>query len=97
MIDRILELALSGLWPFCGTLILSIVWGLFTVFIGGGLINGVFNAFIVPVKVRHRTKRIVAHGWPPPYLDADGDHVEPPPIAVCRVRKDEGDTDSEIH
>ena len=62
---EILELALSGFWKFIG------FTTLFTISLQGilNLIVNCYNRYL-------RNRNIKRQGWPPEYLDADGDHVE---------------------
>lgn len=70
MINKILEIAFSGFWPFAGMMI---------------LLNGVAYFFVnMVVKMWVRFTRMLMvrkHGWPPAHLDADGDW-KPDPKAV---------------
>jgi hypothetical protein len=70
MINKILEIAFSGFWPFVGMMI---------------LLNGSAYFFVnMVVKMWVRFTRMLMvrkHGWPPAHLDADGDW-KPNPKAV---------------
>jgi hypothetical protein len=62
MINKILEIAFSGFWPFVGMAI---------------LLNGAAY-FLVNMVIRiwvrfTRVLMVRKHGWPPEHLDADGD------------------------
>jgi hypothetical protein len=60
--NKILEIAFSGFWQFCGMAIL--LNGLFYFTINGLL--RFWSRFLRMLMVRK-------HGWPPSHLDADGD------------------------
>ena len=60
--DKILEIAFSGFWSFCG-----ITW-LIAMFL---TISLNFISKIVSRSIRGNN--IKQHGWPPSHLDADGD------------------------
>jgi nucleoside recognition membrane protein YjiH len=62
MINKIIEIALSGFWPFVGIVILLNGAAYFTI---NGLIK-IWSRFMRMLMVRK-------HGWPPNHLDADGD------------------------
>lgn len=62
MINKILEIAFSGFWQFCGITILLNGLAYFT-------INGILRLF----SRFFRMLMIRKHGWPPSHLDADGD------------------------
>jgi hypothetical protein len=61
MINKILEIAFSGFWPFCGICIL--LNGTAYVIVNG--IIKILSRFLRMLMVRK-------HGWPPSHLDADG-------------------------
>lgn len=64
MIHKILEIAFSGFWQFIGMSILL-----------NGLAFFAVNGFL---KIWSRFMRMLMvrkHGWPPNYLDADGDFI----------------------
>jgi hypothetical protein len=62
MINKILEIAFSGFWPFVGMMILL-----------NGAAYFIVN-MIIKMWVRFtRVLMVRKHGWPPAHLDADGD------------------------
>jgi len=62
MINKIIETAFSGFWPFVGMIILLNGAAYF-------LVN-----MIIKMWVRFtRMLMVRKHGWPPSHLDADGD------------------------
>lgn len=62
MINKIIEIAFSGFWPFVGMMILLNGAAYFTV---NGFVR-IWSRFMRMLMVRK-------HGWPPIHLDADGD------------------------
>lgn len=62
MIEKILDIAFSGFWPFIGILTLINV-----------VLYYVTN-FFIRIWIRFmRLLTINRNGWPPPHLDGDGD------------------------
>ena len=69
MIERILDIAFSGFWPFIGmTILLNGV----AYFIINGILK-IWGRFMRMLTVRK-------HGWPPSHLDADGDWKPEPKV-----------------
>ena len=62
VINKIIEIAFSGFWPFIGMMILLNGAAFFTV-------NGLIRIWIRFMRMIMVLKR----GWPPNHLDADGD------------------------
>lgn len=65
MINKIIDIAFSGFWPFVGMAILLNGLAYFT-------INGLLKIWVRFTRVLMVRK----HGWPPEHLDADGDWKE---------------------
>jgi hypothetical protein len=65
IINKILEIAFSGFWKFCGMAILLNGFFYFTI---NGLLKFWSRLF--------RVLMVRKHGWPPSHLDADGDFKE---------------------
>jgi hypothetical protein len=62
MIEKILDIAFSGFFPFIGIMILLNIVVLYTI----NTIYKFWRRFMRMLMVRK-------HGWPPEHLDADGD------------------------
>lgn len=67
MIEKILDIAFSGFWPFVGMTILLNEAAYYTV-------NGLVRMWIRFMRMLQVRK----HGWPPAHLDADGDWKQQP-------------------
>lgn len=65
MIDKIIDTAFYGFWHFIGMfLMIYNILGLLV-----NMILRMWSRFFRSMMVRK-------HGWPPDYLDSDGDHIE---------------------
>ncbi|PSR54172.1 hypothetical protein AHMF7605_11890 [Adhaeribacter arboris] len=69
MINKILEIAFSGFFPFLG---MTILLNGFAYFAVNGILRIVHEIFRFWLRFM-RMLMVRKHGWPPPHLDADGD------------------------
>ncbi|MCK4824210.1 hypothetical protein KA005_51135 [bacterium] len=68
MIEKILDIAFSGLFPFIGMMILLNIVVLYT-------LNTLYKSW----RRFMRMLMVRKHGWPPEHLDADGDFTKKKP------------------
>ena len=67
MIEKILDIAFSGFWPFLGMLILLNL-----------ILAGTLNVIYKSWRRFMRMLMVRKHGWPPEHLDADGNFPKKP-------------------
>lgn len=67
MIEKILDIAFSGFFPFLGMIILI-----------NAIVYAAFNAVLKFWSRFMRMLMVRKHGWPPGHLDADGDWPKQP-------------------